>query len=94
LANFLLNYKEAGGLDAGEKELLAHAVTRTDAWLLCGPDGATVRCLFANKLIDRMVSLEEMLRVSGLRRLPDLEDQYTSKWLSGFRTDLILGRLR
>jgi hypothetical protein len=30
-------------LDPGEQSLWAHALTRTDAWVLCGPDKASLR---------------------------------------------------
>src|SRR5260370_978721 len=30
-------------LDVGEQSLWAHALTRTDAWVLCGPDRASLR---------------------------------------------------
>ncbi len=31
-------------LDRGEASLWAHAIQRDDAWLLCGPDRASLRC--------------------------------------------------
>src|SRR6266851_257275 len=30
-------------LDVGERSLWAHALTRTDTWVLCGPDRASMR---------------------------------------------------
>ena len=30
-------------LDAGEQMIWAHALTRKDAWVLCGPDKASLR---------------------------------------------------
>src|SRR5216683_22658 len=30
-------------LDVGERSLWAHALTRADAWVLCGPDKASMR---------------------------------------------------
>ena len=30
-------------LDVGERSLWAHALTRSDAWVLCGPDKASMR---------------------------------------------------
>ena len=31
-------------LDLGEASLWAHALSRSDAWVLCGPDKASLRC--------------------------------------------------
>ena len=48
-------------LDPGEKSLWAHAITRNDAWMMCGPDKASlltgVRLGFRN----RLVALEKLL---------------------------------
>ena len=55
----------AAHLDEGEKVLWAHALTRDDAWVLCGPDVASLRVGVRLGLADRLVSLEELLRAVG-----------------------------
>lgn len=56
-----------GALDEGEQDLWAHALSRTDAWVLCGPDKASlrfgVRCGFRG----RLVALERLLKDAGLK---------------------------
>lgn len=44
-------------LDAGERALWAHALTRNDAWILCGPDRASMRFGYELKQRERLVSL-------------------------------------
>lgn len=66
-------------LDAGEESLWAHALGRTDAWVLCGPDKASLRCGVRLGFRCRLVSLEELLAKTdphGRR----LRDQYTMRW--------------
>lgn len=79
-------------LDAGERDLLIYAETlRSPAWLLNSPDMAAVR--FAHRLgwIDRLVSLGAMSAHLKVRLRCDLRDNYTERWLSGKRTELLLG---
>ena len=42
-AGALLKDEQMRFLDAGEQMLWAHALTRADAWVLCGPDKASLR---------------------------------------------------
>lgn len=79
-------------LDPGEKALLAaaFALGKTAAWLLCGPDKATLLALHGLGLPDRMVALEELGRAAG-HKFAGLEEQYTERWLRARRTDLLLG---
>ena len=64
-------------LDRGEASLWAHAVHRDDAWLLCGPDKASL--LFGIRLgyRERLVSLERLLEDAGHRAIPALKEAYT-----------------
>ena len=48
-------------LDPGELDLWAHAITRNDAWILCGPDIASLRFGLRLGVRDRLVSLEGLL---------------------------------
>ncbi|TGP86406.1 hypothetical protein EN866_24220 [Mesorhizobium sp. M2D.F.Ca.ET.223.01.1.1] len=80
-AKALTRDPEIGFLDAGEQALWAHAVSRTDAWVLCGPDKASLRIGIRLGLRDRLVSLERLLRDVGFRPKVDLKMAYTQKWL-------------
>jgi hypothetical protein len=78
-------------LDDGERDLISAA--RLDprrAWHLCGPDRASLRALHVLNLLDRMVSLEEMLALVGASTRT-LKPNMTTRWLSEKRTKLALG---
>jgi hypothetical protein len=78
-------------LDAGERDLLAYALTLgTAAWWLCGPDKATMRALNKLQLIDRLVALESLARSAGATP-KNLKQQYTEMWLKDKRTLLLMG---
>jgi hypothetical protein len=68
-------------LDAGEQMLWAHALTRTDAWVLCGPDKASLRVGLRLGFRDRLVSLARLLEDIGFRPKTNLHSNYTQKWL-------------
>lgn len=67
-------------LDLGEESLWAHALARDDAWILCGPDKASMRCGVRLGFREKLVSLEILLRRVGHRPMKDLKGQYTEKW--------------
>lgn len=67
-------------LDVGERSLWAHALTRSDAWVLCGPDKASLRFGVRLGLRDRLVALEDLLRDTGHRPRIPLREAYTSTW--------------
>src|SRR5260370_503278 len=52
-------------LDVGEQSLWAHALTRTDAWVLCGPDRASLRFGIRLGCRERLVALETLLTDAG-----------------------------
>lgn len=79
------------GLDAGERELLAHLITRQDAWLVCSPDTACVLALHHLALLERSVALEQLLDGAGVRA--SLRYNHTRRWLEALRTQIALGRL-
>lgn len=60
--------------------LWAHAVGRDDAWLLCGPDRASLRCGIRLGHRERLVSLEELLTQVGHRPSIGLRPAYTRSW--------------
>ena len=67
-------------LDEGEEALWAHALGRSDAWLLCGPDRASLRCGVRLGQRERLISLEELLGGIGHRPATRLRPAYTKKW--------------
>ena len=67
-------------LDIGEASLWAHALNRDDAWVLCGPDKASLRFGVRVGLRDRLVSLEKLLDHVGYRPKPSLRTAYTRQW--------------
>lgn len=74
--------KAAGiALDEGERDLWAHAITRNDRWILCGPDRASIRFAVKLGLRDRLVSLESLFDTAGFRPRKPLREAYTKKWL-------------
>ena len=75
-------------LDVGERSLWAHALTRTDAWVLCGPDKASLRLGVRLGLRERLVALEWLLDGVGYRAKEHLKPAYTKKWL-----DKVVGEL-
>ncbi len=77
-------------LDPGERDLWAHALTRTGAWVLCGPDRASLRRGVRLGLRDRLVSLEELLSDIGHRPKPELRKPYTARWLADCLNELIV----
>jgi hypothetical protein len=80
-------------LDAGEKALWAHALQRNDAWVLCGPDAASMRFGYANGARARLVSLGGLLSDIGHRPRTALASHYEQEWLDGVLSKLVLGIL-
>ena len=67
-------------LDRGEESLWAHAVHRGDAWLLCGPDKASLRVGIRLGFRERLVSLERVLEDAGHQSSPTLREACTANW--------------
>lgn len=67
-------------LDLGENSLWAHALARSDAWVLCGPDKASLRCGIRLGFHERLVSLEGLLNDIGHQPKTHLQRAYTRKW--------------
>jgi len=78
----LIRDGEIAMLDEGEKALWAHALARSDAWVLCGPDKASLRIGVRANLRDRLVSLERLLDDAGFRTKTPLKGAYRQDWLS------------
>jgi len=72
---------EVAMLDEGEKALWAQALARSDAWVLCGPDKASLRIGVRLNLRGRLVSLDRLLDDAGFRPKTPLKDAYRQDWL-------------
>ena len=77
-------------LDLGEESLWAHALGRSDRWVLCGPDKASLRCGIRLGFRERLVSLQELLNGVGHRPRVALKRHYTKKWLDGTLGEFVL----
>jgi len=77
-------------LDVGEESLWAHALGRSDRWVLCGPDKASLRCGIRLGFRERLVSLQELLNSVGHRPRVALKRHYTKKWLDGTLGEFVL----
>lgn len=77
-------------LDPGERALWAHALTRTDSWVVCGPDKASMRCGVRLGLRDRIVALESLLAAVGHRPRVALKKNYTTKWLDQTLSEMVV----
>ena len=78
-------------LDAGERDLLAHLITRSDAWLASFADRAAVNAALELGLEERLVPLDAIARAAGAR--PALRYHFTEPWLGEVRTAFKLDRL-
>lgn len=80
-------------LDPGERELWAHALSRTDAWVACSCDRDAINAAVRLGWEDRLVSLEELAHAVGARvALKHLREQFKSGRLSEWRTAALLKR--
>jgi hypothetical protein len=77
-------------LDVGEQSLWAHALTREDAWVLCGPDRASLRFGIRAGCRDRLVALERLLADIGYRPRLTLRQNYRGRWLDTALAELAL----
>lgn len=77
-------------LDTGERSLWAHALSRNDDWVLCGPDTASLRFGVHLEYRDRLVALERLLEEVGYRLKEPLKTAYTTKWSERTLGELVL----
>jgi hypothetical protein len=88
-AAFALDYPDAAGMDAGERDLFAHAYDRSDeTWLLLSPDKASVRAGVNLGWQDRLRSLGAVANEIGAR--PKLKRHFEESWLAEWRTHFLL----
>lgn len=76
-------------LDLGEQSLWAHALTREDDWVLCGPDKASLRFGIRLGLRERLVALEDLLKGAG-HKASGLRPAYTSGWLAKTLGEIVI----
>ena len=76
-------------LDRGEQSLWAHALTRQDNWVLCGPDKASLRFSIRLGLRERLVALEDLLKGTG-HKAAGLRPAYTSAWLAKALGEIVI----
>jgi hypothetical protein len=77
-------------LHSGEKELMAHCLSRIEeAWLVSSQDRACLRVGYELGFSDRFISLEELLQSLSIKI--KLRPQFTKAWLVMVRTNLKLG---
>jgi hypothetical protein len=76
-------------LDLGEQSLWAHALGRTDDWVLCGPDKASLRFGVRLGFRERLVALEGLLQDAG-GKASGLRPAYTSSWLSKTLGEIVI----
>lgn len=81
------------GLHDGERHLWAHALTRNDNWAFCGPDTASLRFGYDNKMRSHFVTLEELLQEVGFRPALPIERHYGKKFHDDVMTKAVLGIL-
>ena len=88
--HLLLTVDNATSLDDGEKHLLAFLVAKKgDSLFVCSPDKACMRAGHFLGLLDRFVSLEELLpEIKG-----KLRPNFTTKWLNETKTRVRMGSL-
>jgi len=77
-------------LDIGEQSLWAHALTRSDSWILCGPDKASLRFGVRLGFRERLVALEALLGAAGHRPRESLRLPFATKWLEKVLGELFL----
>jgi hypothetical protein len=80
-ATALVRDGEIAMLDEGEKALWAHALARSDVWVLCGPDKASLRIGVRLGLRERLVALDGLLDDVGFRPKTALRSAYRRDWL-------------
>jgi hypothetical protein len=93
IATLELRLAKGPALDDGEKHLLAHAITRQDFYLLCGPDKAMIRAANVLTIMEKVVSLSELATEAHVaaRQLQRLGPNFKKPWLEEERAKVRLG---
>lgn len=94
-ARHVLYDREAMNMDAGERDLFAHAYCRESAgdthWVICSPDKASIRAAVRVGWADRLVSLERLSSEVGGRPKTPFKQHFGEAFLSRCRTEYLLG---
>jgi hypothetical protein len=77
-------------LDPGERALWAHALTRNDDWVLCGPDKASLRFGVRTGFRERLVALDALLMAVGCRPKEAFRLNYTTAWLAKALSEIVI----
>lgn len=77
-------------LDVGETSLWAHALARDDAWVLCGPDRASLRFAVHAGFRERMTSLESLLVEAGHTPKKAMGISFREKWLRKVLSEMVV----
>jgi hypothetical protein len=77
-------------LDPGERALWAHALTRNDDWILCGPDKASLRFGVRVGFSGRLAALQTLLDAIGHRPKEALRRNYTAHWHAQARHEIVM----
>lgn len=79
-------------LDPGERDLIIYALSIPvkSVWLLNSPDMAAVKFSHQRGWLDRLVSLEQMVKHIQARTSCNFRDNYTTNWLGTRKARLIL----
>lgn len=78
-ASLALADPKSFGLDPGERDLLAHALTRKDTWLIVSADKAAVFATLRLGWRQRITSLESAAHAHGAH--PKLRGHFGQRWL-------------
>ena len=92
-AELIVRCERAVNIDDGERDLLANALTRTDAFLLASPDRAAMHTAIQLGWGDRLVSLEEMVIPLSVKLSNPLKYNFTSAWMSRAKTEILMSLL-
>ncbi|WAJ28444.1 hypothetical protein [Antarcticirhabdus aurantiaca] len=80
-------------LDYGERALWAHLLEREDAWIVCGPDTASMKFGWKQGRRDRLTCLERLLGDIGHRPKVALRNNYGQAWHDALMHRLAMGLL-
>lgn len=92
-AQLVLLEHSAADLDAGEKDLLAYAITLPpNVFLVCSPDKACMKVASKLGLLHRLVSLQALADRVGRGKL-DFKRNYTEKWHREQCSSILMGTI-
>jgi hypothetical protein len=78
------------GMDDGERDLVVHALGRSDHWLICTADTAAVRSLVMLGHRERLICLEQLYRSIGQDAMAErVRTHHRTNWLSTKCTEFL-----